>query len=258
MKKTFFALWQNFLANPDIYIIVAVAIPTAVLSLLGITNLNLVLSIVLATVALVSMSLLTNRRENSKIQHILSTLETTASSSEKFFVEEFDFLSISKLITDASSAYLFGLGFTALIPILHDYLSHKGTGNLSMKFLLMEPRGNSVKVAAFREDRPVKDVMDTYIRNIAIVNDLVQKSIGKFECKVIDYLPPYNIIAINPHLPSGRIFVHLAAWRVGTTGRPLFELSKQKDQKWFEYFDKQFGDMWKVSSEYSVQQTTHA
>ncbi len=116
----------------------------------------------------------------------------------------------------------------------------------------MDPKGNSAKVAAFRANRPINDVMDAYTRNLSIVSNLARKSNSKFEYKVIDYLPPYNIIAINPHLPSGRIFVHLAAWRVGTSGRPLFELSRQKDQKWFEYFDKQFGEMWKASSEYSL------
>ena len=252
MKNIIAIFWNNFREDFELYITVAVAIPVAILNLFGTENQNLVFSLTLATIALISFGLLKNRKEDRNLKEMIAGLETEGGLSKRFLRQDFDWSRILNLVKNANKdVYFFGLGFTALIPILKDHLSHRKLDNIHMKFLLMDPHGNAVKVAAFRAGIPGAEMVTMYERNLDAIASIAKESSGRVEYRVIDYLPPYNIIAIDQSLrEKGYMLVHLATWRTATADRPFFELSREGDQKWFEYFHQQFIEMWKNETEH--------
>ncbi len=83
-------IWQDIRngQNIDIYITVTVSFVVAILSAFGVTNQTLISSAILAILALVSASLLSNRRANESIESALRAVEKSIGSSVSFLNEE--------------------------------------------------------------------------------------------------------------------------------------------------------------------------
>ncbi|MBI5294222.1 MAG: hypothetical protein HY869_02015 [Chloroflexi bacterium] len=234
--------------NLDIYLAIIIAIVVSILGAAQIADQTVVSSTVLATLALVSLSLLANRRENDEIQNNLSKLTGTGQLADKFFRKEHDTSKVLQLIRNSRKVYFLGSSFTALIPLIREELSNNPPNELELKFLLMKPSGHAASIAAFRGDRSIDEVNSSIVKSLSDIEQLAKKMInGKVECRVIDYLTPYNIEAFDPQLPSGRMFVRLAAFRTSTFIRPLFDLTSKNDSAWFKFFLEQFETLWEES-----------
>lgn len=237
--------------NLDIYLAILIAIVVSVLGVAQIADQNIVSSAVLATLALVSLSLLANRRENDEIQKNLLRLTGTGQLADKFFRKEYDTSKVLHLVRNSQKVYFLGSGFTTLIPLIREELSNNPPSELELKFLLMKPSGNATSIAAFRGDRSVEEINVLLEKSLSDIEQLAKKmTSGKVEYRVIDYLPPYNIEAFDPQHPSGHMFVRLAAFRTSTFIRPLFELTAKDDNAWFNFFLEQFETLWKESENY--------
>jgi len=234
--------------NLDIYITIAISITVVILDILGITDLSVVTSAILATLALVSGSLLRNRQEDEKIRQSLSAISSAASFN--LLQHEFDVKKHIDLISNAQKVLIFGSGHTVLIPNLRDYHFSSGLPkDLEMKILLMDPIGNANKIAEFRAGKPLSTL---YKENLSTLAELAQSvPDNRLQYQVIDYLPPYNIIAIDPHLPTGVMYVRLSAWRAPTHERPFIWATNENDAESYKYFVKQFEIMWENAKSWS-------
>jgi hypothetical protein len=105
-------------------------------------------------------------------------------------------------------------------------------------------------MAAFRNDlrrtesKANKLVEDTLIR-LAEISNSVSNSKGTLEVRVVDYLPPWTLIAINPSDPDGFMSIRLTTFRISNDRRPSFDLRRKVDNKWFLFFLEQFEAVWK-------------
>jgi hypothetical protein len=77
--RTFQTIWQDIRAgkNLDIYVAIAMAVAVAILGVVGTASLTLIISAVLATLALVANGLLANRREDEGIRNALLAINST-------------------------------------------------------------------------------------------------------------------------------------------------------------------------------------
>lgn len=238
--------------NLDIYLAILIAIAVSVLGAAQIADQNIVSSAVLATLALVSLSLLANRRENDEIQKNLLKLTGNSQLADKFFRKEYDTSKVLQLVRNSRKVYFLGSGFTSLIPLIREELSDNPPSETELKFLLMKPSGNAASIAAFRGDRSAEEINVLLNKSLSDIEQLAKRMTnGKVEYRVIDYLPPYNIEVFDPQLPSGRMLVRLAAFRTSTFIRPLFELTAKDDNAWFNFFLEQFETLWKESESYN-------
>lgn len=255
--KLFQRIWQDILArqNFDIYITVVLAFMVAILGLFGIVDQTIISSAVLATLALTSVSLLMNRRENEDIQLALSRIETTDCSAEQFFMHKYDRSVLHDFIKTSHRIFFWGLTLTITIPFLKDEIERGLKSGLEVRFLLLKPSSNAVEMAAFRTKSASIDRINLTLQmNLMHLADLMKYSQnGKLEVRVVDYLPPWYMVALDPHLPTGHMFIRLNSFR-NDAARPSFQLSATNDSDWFHFFIQQFEAVWEEADVVALEQ----
>ncbi len=252
--------------NLDIYVTILASFVVAGLGLAGIVEVSIILAALLGIMAIVSMSLLINRdsqeriqlalRENeSGIQEALERIEPHC-LSERFFRKDYPSLNIRPLIRKAHSAFFWGFAFTSIIPSLRDDFERGILNGLQLKFLFIKPGSEAAEMAVSGSEKQDKSDFDHAVRgNLRILTNIsrrLQKNSVEegLELKVNNYLPPFSLIAIDPELPGGKMFVRIASYRMNRTEVPWFELDREVDRTWFKVFLTQFNSIWKESEEW--------
>ena len=234
--------------NLDIYITIVIAIVTACLGVFGTVNQLIISSAVLATLALVSGSLLLNRREDEEIREALSRIEVASQISEKFFKREWNRTVLMKALPLAHDAFFWGMTLSRTVNDLDFAIEEGLRADLKVRILVMKFDSSSTRMAAFRNTRrQTKEQVDRLLYDtLSRLASIVCKSSleERLEVRWVDYLPPYTVIAINPYFPNGRVFVRLTSFRVPNETRPTFELTRAGDKVWFDFFVKQFESVW--------------
>lgn len=240
--------------NIDVYVTIVLALLVATLGTWGIADQSIISSAVLATLALVSIGILVNRRENSEIRRTLSSLESTQNPSETLLRNDYDVSQLPNLVRHARKVLFCGINFTSHIPLLREDLEYGLQVGLEARFLMMKPHGRAIPTAAFRSrTQDPNDISSTCEKNLTRLDRLSRKATsGKLEYRVVDFLPPYTIIVIDPDLPSGKMYVRLSSFRTPNKERPTLEIAKRDDNEWFQFFVNQFELMWAASEKYEV------
>lgn len=189
----------------------------------------------------VSVSLHSFFEEHTELGYPYGDKEETSVT----LTSNFNFREVSDKMLAAKETYVFALGCTVTIPLLKDR-----TTNLNdelqpkFKFLLMQPDGNAVKLAAMRANEDIEDMISTYRVNMKKV-----LAIPNSECRTLDYLPPYNMFIFNPNSDEAEMIVHIAGWNTPSeNSRPALRISKTHNRVWFDYFLNQFHKMWEFAA----------
>lgn len=254
MKK-FRTLWQDFRAgrNLDIYITVILAIFIAILGIFSVVDLAIISAAVLATLALVSVSLLQNRRENESLQNALSQIQRLNESTVPFLSHELSsYTEQNRLLASTREAYFWGLSFGRMIPHVRNALEHSLNTGIQVRFLLLKPNSEAVKMAAFRDsfqdEKRINLALQATISDLSFIARKAPPP-AKLEIRVINYLPPWTIMAFDPQLPNGQIFVSLLTFRDANENRPSFRLKSPEDSEWIRIFTDQFKKLWDEAEE---------
>lgn len=164
-------------------------------------------------------------------------------------VDCFEFSSMVDLIMNSDEVRIFGMGHTAIMPLLHDrILLTKERKPGTFEILLMKPNGFAAQIEAKRENLPYRDIEKRYINNLLILKKIKQSLNDGIDIRFIDYLPPYNMFILksnsNTNKEKAEIFVHIAGWyKNSTTGRPLININ-HKNKKWYNYFLGEYKNIW--------------
>lgn len=159
----------------------------------------------------------------------------------------------NKEVTDrilaSEKTFIFGLGCPIIMRSIEDRLrgNCKSVKWPQIQILLMEPNGIASELAKWRAGWKEENSKTNYYKDISI-NVLNFK---KTELRHIDYLPPYNMFIFDPEdNEKGEMIVHIAGWKTPSdNGRPALHLYKSNNATWFNYFLKQFNDMWNDAHE---------
>ncbi|GAB4377370.1 MAG: hypothetical protein Kow00121_26620 [Elainellaceae cyanobacterium] len=245
-------IFDNIYQNLDFYTTVILAVLIAILGLVGVVNQAVISSAILATLSLVSYSLIKNRHQDEEIKSKLLELNAREQLSEIFFSEDFNPYDLRESIIQSNEAVFFGLTFTQTIQALSPSFEQALRQNLKIRFLLIEGKSSASVMAAFRNklrrtpDKVDRLVEDTLIR-LAEVSNSVSGFKGNLEVRVVDYLPSWTLVAINPYETDGWMWIRLTTFRVSNDRRPGFRLSRKNDSKWFSSFLEQFEAIWQES-----------
>lgn len=253
-------VWQDIRSgqNIDAYITIGIAIIIAVLGITGSASQNIVLSAILAVLALVTTGLLVSRQENKKLQDAVSRIEKLDHLADKFFGREYDRTELKKSIRTSRKAFFWGLNFSRTIPLLKDDIEYGLENGLEIKFLLMKPASQVIEMAAFRSrDSNVDELNSTLEINISKLLTLSKKiSSGSLEVRCVNYLPCCTIVCFDYHLLSGRMFARLSTFRISNEARPTFELTRKDDNYWYGFFVEQFEAVWKEAEPVNLSNPT--
>lgn len=241
--------------NLDIYITVLLAIVVSILGIVQVANQAVVLSAVLATLALVSFSLLANRKEYEDLRALLSKVDSTKNLASKFFQKDFSTFSLKERVRTAQKIYFWSFSYRATVPLLKNSIEEALRNGLVARFLFIDPNSNAIDMGAFfSRSRDTASLKNTIESNIKMLSKLGNKvKAGRLEIRSLNCIPPYMFIAIDPHLPTGSIFIQPTSFRVPREYAPAFELQRADDQEWFSYFLSQFESIWDESTQFDTQ-----
>ena len=158
---------------------------------------------------------------------------------------EFDMIqTMSTFFTTASSSDIFVMGSVKAAPLFLEAISNNKNAP-KIRLLLMDPNGHSCKVAALRAGEDYGKIKKQYQQNLDMIMGFVNEHPNKeFECRIIDYLPPYNLFISDGDEEVGKMEVRLSAWREAVQNRPALTLSKQENESWFLLFRNEFNTLW--------------
>jgi hypothetical protein len=258
--RVFQTVWHDVRTgnNLDVYITFVLAVLVAVLGIFGVADSTVVSSAVLATLALLSVNILASRWTDRELENAISNLKRSTDSVSDMFETEYDRYELRHLVRSAKQVFFWGFSFTTTIPTLNEYIQEGLLDGLEVRFLLTKPSGAAAKMATFGTSRQNEDDF-----NMSIESSLIRLSRiantnapGKLEVRIVDYFPPYRIIAIDPHLPNGRMIIRIASPTRYRDGAPVLQLTKANDEKWFEFFAQQFEFIWKNAESIQEAQIT--
>ena len=237
---------MKILKNIDVYITIILAIVVSILGVLGIVESNAIMGAILALIALVSFSLLSNRNQVKKMEGIIKNIESSQDLAEKFLTDDYDRAELLKQFKDSTSTYLWGLNFTRTIPLLLDSIENSLMKGHNVKILMIKPNSCASKMAELRSiNQDESTISNVVVTNLNHLSKLQEKDYtGKLEVKLIDYLPSTTIVVFNTNTTLGLMYLRLQTFRVQNERRPTFKLLKQSNKEWFKFYIQQFENVW--------------
>lgn len=135
--RSFRNVWRDIRLgqNIDAHITIVVAIVIAILGITGSASQEVILSAILAVLALGTAGSLASRQENRKLQAAVSRIEHLDHLSDKFFSGEYDRNELKKLLRTSKKSFFWGTNFTRTIPLLRDEIENGLDSGLELKFL---------------------------------------------------------------------------------------------------------------------------
>lgn len=247
MRKIIYAIINDVKLgnNLDVYLTVPIAIMIAILGAFSIADQEIISSAILATLAILATSSIQDRNERAIIKDTLKRDEYCY--ADKFF-QEHNIYQFKELIETSQSALFWGIHFRKTISIWRYALQQSLSNGSHLKFLLVKPESSAVDMSLLRHSpNSTKDDVNGYIRRV--LRDLAyvgfsSNAVDRIQVRVIDFLPPYTIIAVNPSSSNGKISVLLASIRTATEKTPSFQIEAEKDRNSFDFFIDQFNKAW--------------
>lgn len=253
------SVWQDIRSgeNLDVYVTVIIAVLVAILSIFELVDQTIVLSTVLATLALVSVALLRNRHADDEIRTTLARIEVGEDTTEQRRIE-YDLATVRDLVGSARKAYFWGLTFTRTIPALEFAFEQGLRTGLELKILILKPDSAAAELAAFGTryagvEEENQHIRATLTRLARIARDVPS---GNLEVRVINYLPHWTMISFDPHLPNGRMFIRLVGFRIPNELRPSYELTNSGGNTLFQFYLEQFEEVWQEAEPVDLQEYT--
>ncbi|MCC6299884.1 MAG: hypothetical protein IT314_11335 [Anaerolineales bacterium] len=248
--KIFYSLWKDIRSgqNLDIYFTALISIFIALLGIFNFIQQSIISSAVLATLAIVSLSLLQNRKENESVREAILHIQNKGGQKEPLLQHPLtSYTTLNQHLLKAKKADFWGLTFERVLPHIRDTLAKRLQSGLEVRFLLLKPDSNAIKMAVFRDRHHDMEELELTLRtSLSILNSLTKLAVkpAKLEIRVVDYLPPWTLVAFDPYLPNGEIFVSLLPFRNTDEVRPSFNVGSSNNGEWITVFQEQFESLW--------------
>lgn len=259
MKKA----WEFFVENFDTLIAIAVSLIAAIVGIFGSGgNQLLLLGGISATLAVLSYSIIRDRRNRKQLENQLTILQRNLPdrpSALSFFRKTPD---LAPFIQQANQLDLCGVTLTNTLnrqfAILRERLDAGGT----IRLLIIDPTSNAIEMSAQRSASPkdteyyrrrAESALSDITYLIKYNNDRKQlkgrnlKS-GNVSVRLLAYAPSYGICSFDKKKNHGRVFVEIYPHKFGFKVPPTFELNLENDGEWYTYFVDQFEQMWDAAS----------
>lgn len=124
------------------------------------------------------------------------------------------------------------------------------------RFLFLAPENLALEMVAnvVKEKlEKLKSLIHNPIEYKEYLNSLREISKEEIDIRVIDYLPAWTLVIINPTKLDDHsiIYIELATYRAKYNGRPVFKVTPQ-DGEYFTMFLNEFNEMWKDAKSWKL------
>ncbi|MGY2033401.1 hypothetical protein [Nocardia gipuzkoensis] len=169
-------------------------------------------------------------------------------SAAQFFVEEDQLNEITRLIQRCEDeVWLWGATLSRHIPYLESYIKDAVERDCRVKILLIKLEGAAMTMSGLRAGPDGQSIPEQQARlkhNLRLLDDCAHPGL---EVRLVDYLAPYTLYAYDPGLGHGKMDLRLGSFHGQHELRPTFQLHRERDGDWFDYFYEQFTVVWKAA-----------
>ena len=237
VMKTFYKIWENI----DVYVAVPICVIVTLFSILReIPN-------VYATGAILTV-LAFLFYGTFKTRKALQALEYRKGAGV-FFKNRSDLQPLELGIATARDISFCGLSLINVISRLEAYFHKKLIEDEArIRFLLIDPEWSALKSVAdcmLDTEKGIRNYIELSVERIEHIAEKWDGN-GEIELRLLKVAPGYSMVLIDPEKPYGRIFVEFIGYGSPILERPHIELTRQRDFPWYEYFLKQYNDLWKA------------
>ncbi|MCI5150529.1 MAG: hypothetical protein D3916_14285, partial [Candidatus Electrothrix sp. MAN1_4] len=184
-------LTENIRQGLDFYITAVLAGIISVLGIIGVVDQAIISSATLATLCLISYSLVKNRRREDEIHAKLLQLSVNEKLSDKFLSHDFNPYELKEQILHAKKPIFWGPTFTQTVQALTSSISQGLQEGHSFRFLLIEDHSSAAEMAAFRNilrrtTSKVNKLIENTLLRLAEIRDANANFSGTLEVRIIN------------------------------------------------------------------------
>lgn len=194
---------------------------------------------------------------NDRIKKLLSKLEETDKvNSDKFFHEK---LSIKGDIKLSNKIDFCGVALSTTVDSylsdLRDFIRKGG----KLRILIMENTDENLKTASNRSEEDdklyYKKKIESTLHNIRYLNaQTTSDNGGKLEVGFLAYPPSIGIQIFEKGGNDRTCTIEMYSHHIGWGEPPNFTLERKNDEKWYDYFVKQYEAMWEKSKRLNLEE----
>jgi hypothetical protein len=238
--------------NLEVYLTVLICVVVLVLDLFDIADLKIVTSAILAVLSLEAFSLLANRRNELELQRALA--ETTRQLARPRLAEVIvPYTERMKELTDhllqADEVWILSRTCRRMWGDYEDELRTIAARH-GLRLLVVDPSNGALDMitrsAVWQQpddSARLKSNVEQFITLLGQVRGTLR--LEKFELRLLDYLPAWTLVVINPHKDTGVIYVELATYRSHPRKRPSLKVECGTDYELFSQLLYEFEEMWR-------------
>jgi hypothetical protein len=214
-------------------------------------NIDTKISILLSTVALLATSdLIVRHRElrelSKKIYKTCELMETNIRgevSADIFFQ---DGVPVEKYLRNATDISIVSTTLLRFMTQFEHLLQLRLQEGAKVRIVLLNDGDDALKIASLRSGETVETWKSQLTATHSILRHIKrQLPTASLEIRTIEYPIAYGITILNAKRQDGRIVVQI--WphlSTHTSTKPFFILTRQKDPKWFAFYQNQFELTW--------------
>ncbi len=252
MKSSFLShVWKVIRQNIVEYLTILISFIVLGLSVLNMVDLKIVTGAILAVLSLQAIILLANRRTEKELK---LSLEKLLNQQHQLKLSDIivpfgdGMQDLSNRFAQADEVWILGRTCQRLWSDYQDELQ-KVARRDGLKFLLIDPSDGVLDMIAKSAIWQIPGAVDRLKIDVELSIDLFKHfkktaNVNKFEVRVINYLPAWMLILINPGRQDGVVCVEMATYRAHPRKRPSFVVKCGLDNALFEQFCNEFEEMW--------------
>lgn len=126
----------------------------------------------------------------------------------------------------------------------------------SIRLIVIDPDGNAIKLV--EGIKPKTGLADDVRRSLQISGNILEDSKasirGKFEIRVIDWIPSCSLTILNPMNEDGWLEVGIFPpnYKRVAEKKAYIQFSKKENENWFTEYLNEFNDLWIISKPYKI------
>ncbi|MGD2250326.1 MAG: hypothetical protein PVF58_18155 [Candidatus Methanofastidiosia archaeon] len=227
--------------NIDVYLTIVICAFVSILGFLRVVEYPIITAAILMVLILLSYETLKTRKALSGIEY--------SQGAQAFLKDRHALKPIPERIAGAHDIRFCGI---SLINILQQYGDHLreevlNGGGVHIQLLVIDPDcKEAVEVAARCTDREPDQIKREIEMSISIIKGRVNKGVNKgvIELGLMKIAPSYSMVLVDPKRSRGKILVEFIGYSPDPTKRPHIMLTRQVDCPWYDYFLKQYENLW--------------
>jgi hypothetical protein len=254
MVKFLLEFRKELFRGDNIEVIMAIVI--AFLSITGLAPSLLVAPFTLALLTVLSASILKNR-------YILEKIEKNSRINKNTLIKEFNVEEVNSSIEHAKDIIFLGEDLSMTIYKQFSRIEDRLKNGTNIKILMIDPNSNLCDLAAMHyyadtKGEDIRNNINTSIQRCKKLETIGKETKGQLEIRLLDYLPPFGAIFVDPESDNGKLYLWYRPYKVKNQTKPKMVFSALEgyalDGYWYQLFKEEIIALWDHAHECRCEQ----